>query len=73
MSQAFPNNEQEYLTPSTPCGVDEKKLEKENMIENALYHLNECISELYSLNADSLAMDLEEYRETIYELKEEME
>lgn len=73
MSQTFPNNEQEYLTPPTPQEVDEKKLEKENMIENALYHLNECISILYSLDADSVAMDLEEFRETIYELKEEME
>lgn len=73
MSQAFPNNEQEYLTPPTAQEVDEAKIEKENMIDNALYHLNECISELYSLNADSLAMDLEEYRETIYELKEEIE
>lgn len=70
MSQTFPNNEQEYLTPPTPQEVDEKKLEKENMIESALYHLNECISELYSLNADSLAMDLDSYRETICELKE---
>lgn len=69
----FSELEQEYLTPPTPQEVDEKKLEKENMIENALYHLNECISILYSLDADSVAMDLEEFRETIYELKEEME
>lgn len=73
MSQAFPNNEQEYLTAPIPCEIDEKKIEKENMINDAMYHLNECISTLYSLNADSIAMDLEEYRETIYELKEEME
>lgn len=70
MSQEYPNNEQEYLTPPTPCEIDEQKIEKEKMIENALYYLNECISELYSLDADCLAMDLEEYRETIYELKE---
>lgn len=65
--------EQECLTPPTEQKVDEEKIEKENMIENALYHLNECISELYSLNTDSIAMDLEGYRETINELKEEME
>lgn len=66
----FSELEQKYLTPPTPQEVDEKRIERENMIESALYHLNECISELYSLDADSVAMDLEEYRETIYELKE---
>lgn len=66
----FSELEQEYLTSPTPQEVDEKRIERENMIENALYHLNECISELYSLNADSLAMDLDSYRESISELKE---
>lgn len=66
----FSELEQEYLAPPTPQEVDEKRIERENMIESALYHLNECISELYSLNVDSLAMDLDSYRESISELKE---
>lgn len=73
MSQEYPNNEQEYLTPPNPIEVEEKKIERNSMANDAMYHLNECISYLYSLDADCLAMDLEEYRETIYELKEEME
>lgn len=73
MSQISPNNEQEYLTPPTLLEVDEMKIERNSMINDAMYYLNECISILYSLNADCLAIDLEEYRETIYELKEEME
>lgn len=62
--------EQRYLTPPHVVEVDENKIIKQQMISDALYNLNECISNLYSLNEDGLAMDLEDYRETIAELEE---
>lgn len=70
MKRVYPTNEEEYLTPPNLIEVDEEKEEKTNMINNALYYLNRCVSELYSLNEDRLAIDLEEFKDSINELRE---
>ncbi len=73
MSESYPMNEQEWLTPPTYIEVDENKEIKKQMIIDAIYNLNECISNLYSLDdilASCLAIDLEEFRKSIAELED---
>ncbi|MGX8834333.1 hypothetical protein ACWG0P_08965 [Amedibacillus sp. YH-ame6] len=58
------------LTPLEPAEADGKTEERKSMIQDALYSLNECISSLYSLDEKLIAMDLEEFRQSIADLKE---
>lgn len=65
----FNSLEVAYLTPREPIEVDEKVEERKSMIQDALYSLNECISSLYSLDEKLIAMDLEDFRQSIVDIE----